>query len=117
MDVPDLAGVSNAAVSQNFTPGAPVSKEMRARVETAARKLGYRPNRLASGLANGRTGLVGLVVYDFVNLGLLVLMETFTSRFQQKGLRPNLPNLDEATRSDTRPSPSALTCQADASPA
>ena len=53
MDVPDLAGVSNTAVSQNFAPGAPVSKEMRARVETAARKLGYRPNRLASGLEDG----------------------------------------------------------------
>ena len=36
------------------------SEETRRRVEEAARRLGYRPNALASSLRRGRTGLIGL---------------------------------------------------------
>ena len=80
---------------------------MRARVETEARKLGYRPNRPASRLANERTGLVGLVVHDFANPGLLVLMETFTWRLQQKVYDPIYRTLTKrrGRTQDLRPAP------------
>ena len=45
-DVAEKAGVSRAAVSRTFTPGASVSAAMRARVEAAAEALGYSPNML-----------------------------------------------------------------------
>ena len=51
IDVARLAEVSQSAVSRSFTPGASVAPETRARVLDAARKLGYRPNAIASTLS------------------------------------------------------------------
>ena len=66
-DVAELAGVSQSAVSRAFTPGAPVSPKMRARIEHAAATLGYRPNALARGLVTRRSGIVALVNGQFDN--------------------------------------------------
>ncbi|SMY09550.1 LacI family DNA-binding transcriptional regulator [Flavimaricola marinus] len=92
-DVAEKAGVSTAAVSRSFTPGAPVSEDMRKLVLATADALGYRPNRLAAGLASGRTGLVGLVTDDFANPALLELLGHFTTHLQEQGFRPILMNL------------------------
>ncbi|WP_349359542.1 LacI family DNA-binding transcriptional regulator [Stappia sp.] len=62
VDVARAAGVSQPTVSRVFTAGARVSPELRARVEAAARKLGYRPNTLARAMIKGRSNVVGLVV-------------------------------------------------------
>lgn len=99
-DVALKAGVSTAAVSRSFTPGAPVSEEMRSRVLEAAEMLGYRPNRLAAGLASGRTGLVGLVTDDFSNPALLELLSHFTTGLQDEGFRPILMNLGGEVSAD-----------------
>ena len=63
-DVAERVGVSRSAVSRTFTPGASVSNEVRARIIDAAGKLGYRVNRLAQGLTNARSNIVGLVGAD-----------------------------------------------------
>src|SRR5438067_840109 len=63
-DVAERAGVSRSAVSRTFTPGASVSNEARARILNAAGHLGYRVNRLAQGLTNARSNIVGLVGAD-----------------------------------------------------
>jgi len=63
-DVAEHAGVSRSAVSRTFTPGASVSDEFRARILSAAGHLGYRVNRLAQGLTNARSNIVGLVGAD-----------------------------------------------------
>ncbi len=62
VDVARAAGVSQPTVSRAFTPGARVSPELRARVEEAARKLGYRPNTLARAMIKGQSNVIGLVV-------------------------------------------------------
>ena len=41
-----------------------ISRETRERILSVARSLGYRPNRLAKGLASGRTCSLGLAIYD-----------------------------------------------------
>lgn len=61
-DVAAHAGVSIRTVSNVVNGYAPVSDEMRARVEAAVAELGYRPNLLARHLKQGRTGLIALVV-------------------------------------------------------
>ena len=61
-DVGRLAGVSQAAVSRAFTPGASISEATRARVIEAAQQLGYRPNLLARSLIKGQSGIVGVVI-------------------------------------------------------
>lgn len=92
-DVAARAGVSKSAVSRTFTAGASVSAGTRAKVETAAKALGYHPNVLASSLTTGRTKLVGLVSNNFSNPYFLEIFDRFTQGLQEAGLRPLLVNL------------------------
>lgn len=91
------AGVSRSAVSRTFTDGASVSARTRAKVERAAQELGYAPNALASSLTTGRTKLVGLIANNFHNPLILEVFDLFTRGLQDRGLRPLLVNLSEAT--------------------
>lgn len=99
-DVADKAGVSISAVSRTFTEGASVSASMRARVEAAAKSLGFRPNHAARSLVTGRTELIGLVSNHFANPAFLDVFDHFTRQLQARGLRPLLANLDERGGAD-----------------
>lgn len=92
-DVAERAGVSRAAVSRTFTPGASVSAKTREKVERAAAELGYRPSALASALSTGRTKLIGLVATNFHNPVFLEVFDRFTRGLQERALRPLLVNL------------------------
>jgi DNA-binding LacI/PurR family transcriptional regulator len=92
-DVAERAGVSRSAVSRTFTQGASVSAKTRAKVEKAARDLGYSPNALASSLTTGRTKLIGLISNNFHNPLFLEVFDLFTRGLQDRGLRPLLVNL------------------------
>lgn len=96
-DVAARAGVSRSAVSRAFTEGASVSPRTRAKVEAAAKELGYAPNALASSLTTGRTKLIGLIVNNFHNPLILEVFDLFTRGLQDRGLRPLLVNLTGAT--------------------
>ncbi len=61
--VAEAAGVSVATVSRALN-GGPVAPETRERVLAAVRRLGYRPDRLAQGLATGKSRTVGVVIPD-----------------------------------------------------
>ncbi|MFJ8114216.1 LacI family DNA-binding transcriptional regulator [Streptomyces sp. NPDC096132] len=65
-DVARLAGVSPATVSfvLNKTAGQTISDETRRRVLRAVDELGYRPNRAAQGLRQGRSATIGFVSHD-----------------------------------------------------
>src|SRR5210317_1956710 len=96
-DVAERAGVSRSAVSRTFTDGASVSKNMRSKVEKAAKELGYSPNALASSLTTGRTKLIGLVSNNFHNPIFLQVFAKFTRALQDRGLRPMIVNLSNET--------------------
>lgn len=96
-DVAERAGVSRSAVSRAFTEGASVSAKTRAKVEKAARELGYSPNALASSLTTGRTKLIGLISNNFHNPLFLEVFDLFTRGLQDRGLRPLLVNLSQET--------------------
>ena len=91
------AGVSRSAVSRTFTAGASVSPKTRAKVEQAASDLGYAPNALASSLTTGKTKLIGLIANNFHNPLILEVFDLFTRGLQDRGLRPLLVNLSDAT--------------------
>jgi DNA-binding LacI/PurR family transcriptional regulator len=95
--VAERAGVSRAAVSRTFTPGASVSPKTRAKVEAAAAELGYSPNFLARGLITRKTSLIGLVSNNFHNPVFLQIFDLFTRGLQDRGLRPLLVNLSSET--------------------
>ena len=67
IEVARLAAVSQSAVSRSFTPGASVSATTRARVLDAARKLGYRPNAIASTLSSRRSRMIAVVMSNLQN--------------------------------------------------
>jgi DNA-binding LacI/PurR family transcriptional regulator len=67
-DVALASGVDRSTVSRVFNAApsrVPIATETRERVMEAARRLGYRPNPLARGLAGARTMLLGAVMRDF----------------------------------------------------
>jgi len=96
-EVAERAGVSRSAVSRTFTVGASVSARTRAKVELAAKELGYELNALASSLTTGRTKLIGLIANNFHNPLILEVFDLFTRGLQERGLRPLLVNLTDAT--------------------
>ncbi|OSP54256.1 LacI family DNA-binding transcriptional regulator [Pseudoruegeria sp. SK021] len=85
IDVAALAGVSQSAVSRVFTQGASVSAEMRDKVQRAARELGYRPNKLARSLIEGRTRIIGLILTDLDNPFYADLLEEVSDALRARG--------------------------------
>lgn len=85
LQVAARAGVSRSAVSRVFTPGASVSKDTAAKVRTAARELGYRPNVLARSLITGRSHIIGLVVAYLENQFYPEAMERLSKSLQERG--------------------------------
>jgi LacI family transcriptional regulator len=63
-DVAHLANVSISTVSRVINRRELVNEKTRARVESAIRQLGYRPNAFARGLMLRRSEIVGLVLPD-----------------------------------------------------
>ena len=97
-DVAREAGVSQSAVSRSFTPGASVSKAMRAKITRAVDKLGYQPNAIARSLITQRSGMVAVVV---ANMGFNPEFTAQLSRtFSARGLHILLFTLDHETEAD-----------------
>lgn len=85
LDVAEAAGVSQAAVSRAFTPGASVAPETRARVLAAARSLGYRPNALARSLVTHRSNMIAIVMANMWNPFYARALAQFTDQLQTQG--------------------------------
>jgi DNA-binding LacI/PurR family transcriptional regulator len=85
LDVARLAQVSQSAVSRTYTPGASVSEVTRAKVEDAARKLGYRPNAIARSLITRRSHMIAVVMSYLDNHFYPVVLEKISQRLQRDG--------------------------------
>ncbi len=88
-DVARAAGVSASAVSLGLSgrTDARIPLATVARIQRAAAKLGYTPNRLASGLKRGRSGLIGVLVPDLSNAFFAGIIDGIESACAQHGLR------------------------------
>lgn len=64
-----LLGLSQTTVSRALSGYPEVKAETRERIEEAALKHGYHPNRAASGLATGRAGAIGYVLRSATEFG------------------------------------------------
>ena len=85
LQVAQLAGVSQAAVSRAFTPGASVSAKTLEKVKKAAEELGYRPNSLARAMVSGKSRIIGLVVAYLENYFYPEALEKLSNRLQSEG--------------------------------
>lgn len=66
-DVAKRAGVSAMTVSRALSEPSKVSPEMRERVLSAVKEIGYLPNHLASSLSSSRSTTIGLIVPSIDN--------------------------------------------------
>ncbi|WP_114946050.1 LacI family DNA-binding transcriptional regulator [Microvirga calopogonii] len=66
-DVAHEAGVSKATAARVLGSYGTASPEVREKVLTAARALGYRPNELARSMTTGRSRTIGVIVGDIEN--------------------------------------------------
>ena len=112
VEVARLAGVSQAAVSRVFTPGASVSPEMRVKVLATAKKLGYHPNVLARSLTRRSTNIIGIVMFRFTNPFYARLLREFSQKLQDRNYWTLLMN-SESDQGAEVALPAALQYQVD----
>lgn len=91
-DVAERAGVSRSLVSLVFQNATNVSPARRKAVLQAADELGYRPNRVARNLAQGRSMMIGVVVDDFQNPFFTRTIEGIEQRASVSGYQVLLAN-------------------------
>ena len=97
-DVAARSGVSIATVSRTLREPHRVSEDTRDRVLAAVRALDYRPNRAASSLRRGRTGVIALVVPDIENPYFASLTKGAQATSRERGY--GLVVVDTTERSD-----------------
>lgn len=84
-DVADACGVTRATVSRALSGSPGVGTATRARIAETAQRLGYRPNRVAQGLRNRRSQLVGLILTNLVNASFQKMTEVIQARLDTAG--------------------------------
>lgn len=86
-DVAERAGVAvnTASTILNRRPNSWASKETEERVFTAAKELGYRPNRAAVALRSGSFKTIGLLVADLENPYFTHFSRVFGNQIAAKG--------------------------------
>ncbi len=94
-DVAKAAGVHASTVSRTFSASHMVNPETRARVQAAAERLGYRPNRAARALITGHTKNLGLIVADIANPFFPPLIKASESYARQRDYHVFISDSDE----------------------
>src|SRR5919112_2803889 len=86
-DVARLAGVSQSAVSRAFRDGGSISPDTRAKVEKAARELGYAPSQIARSLITQRSRMIGVVMTDLTARNYPDVLHYLSHEIQATGNR------------------------------
>ncbi|KAB8195450.1 substrate-binding domain-containing protein [Nonomuraea phyllanthi] len=94
-DVAREAGVSAATVSRVLNGATTVDPAMVARVLTAVRELGYRPNAVARNLRRSRTTLWAVIISDIGNPFFTAMVRGIEDVAQREGYSVVLCNSDE----------------------
>lgn len=87
IDVAQLAGVSQSAVSRTYTPGASVSPKTRAKVLAAAEQLEYQPSMIPQIMLGKRSKLVAVVLGGLGNPYYAEFLEELTKQMERSGNR------------------------------
>lgn len=92
-EVARLAQVSESAVSRTFRDGS-VSTHVRARVQAAARQLGYRPNKMASAVITRRSNVIAILMTTNTNAHFPEVLPQLSHAAEAAGLRTMLFTVD-----------------------
>lgn len=92
-DVAREAGTGKTSVSRFLNGETNVlSAELRSRIETAIKRLDYRPNQMARGLKRGRNRLIGMLVADITNPYTVEVLRGVEAACHALGLMPLVCN-------------------------
>ncbi|WP_126994169.1 LacI family DNA-binding transcriptional regulator [Thermosipho globiformans] len=94
-EVAKKAGVSISTVSRVLNNSAPVSKELRKRVENAIKELGYFPSNIAKSLRKGKTKTIGFILPDITNPFFADIVRGAEDFLRKKGYTLILCNSDQ----------------------
>ncbi|MDT1060234.1 LacI family DNA-binding transcriptional regulator [Paracoccus sp. CPCC 101403] len=87
-DVSEASGVSEMTVSRVLRNRGDVSAATREKVLTAARTLGYVPNKIAGGLASQRVNLVAVIIPSLSNMVFPDVLGGISAELEDTGLQP-----------------------------
>lgn len=87
-DVSEESGVSEMTVSRVLRNKGDVSDATRAKVQEAARRLGYVPNKIAGALASQRVNLVAVVIPSLGNLVFPEVLSGISNVLEETDLQP-----------------------------
>ncbi|GKY86309.1 LacI family DNA-binding transcriptional regulator [Sinisalibacter aestuarii] len=87
-DVSEASGVSEMTVSRVLRNRGDVSDSTRARVLTAAKELGYVPNKIAGALASQRVNLVAVIIPSLGNMVFPQVLTAISEVLDQTPLQP-----------------------------
>jgi LacI family transcriptional regulator, gluconate utilization system Gnt-I transcriptional repressor len=87
-DVSEASGVSEMTVSRVLRNRGDVSDATRDRVQEAARRLGYVPNKIAGALASQRVNLIAVIVPSLSNLVFPEVLSGISEELEETGLQP-----------------------------
>lgn len=87
-DVSEASGVSEMTVSRVLRGKGDVSQTTRARVQEAARALGYVPNKIAGALASQRVNLVAVIIPSLKNMVFPEVLSGISATLADTGLQP-----------------------------
>src|SRR2546426_4437144 len=92
-DVARAAGVHYSTVSRALDPTAVrrVSVDTRKHIQAVAKKMGYQPDMVATGLKRGRTQTVAAIVADLGNPSIAPVLRGIASRLEPAGFLSFFP--------------------------
>ncbi|MHC0052264.1 LacI family DNA-binding transcriptional regulator [Actibacterium sp. D379-3] len=87
-DVSEASGVSEMTVSRVLRNRGDVSQATRERVQQAAKRLGYVPNKIAGALASQRVNLVAVIIPSMSNMVFPEVMTGISKALEDGPLQP-----------------------------
>lgn len=87
-DVSEASGVSEMTVSRVLRNKGDVSEATRQKVQDAAKRLGYVPNKIAGALASQRVNLVAVIIPSMGNMVFPEVMSGISEALEGTGLLP-----------------------------
>ncbi len=87
-DVSEASGVSEMTVSRVLRDKGDVSAATRAKVQEAAKRLGYVPNKIAGSLASSRVNLVAVIIPSLKNMVFPEVLSGISETLEDTVLQP-----------------------------
>jgi LacI family transcriptional regulator len=103
-DIARVTGVHVSTVSRALDPieRKSITEEVAARVRATADMLGYRPNRIATGLRTNRTMTVGVMIPDITNVIFPPILRGIESVLEPLGYASIIVNTDSERERESR---------------